>query len=148
MTKDQLDYLEQRLLSERQRAVKAVRQLDENLQPQKDDGDLTTYPFHLADEGTDTMEQEQSFLLLSNEGRLLYEIDEALRTLYQTPEKYGRCAECGVEIAYERLDLVPWATLCVEDQRLREEKSPERLTHTLGKSVSTTSTPLSSLRRR
>lgn len=115
------------MLSERERAVKAVRQLDEILEPQDQDGDLTTYPFHLADEGTDTMEQEQAFLLRSNEGRLLYEIDEALRMLYKTPEKYGKCMECSEDIQLDRLDLVPWATLCVEDQRLREEKSPEEV---------------------
>lgn len=123
MTKEQLDHLEQRLLEERQRAVKAVRQLDENLQPQEADGDLTSYPFHLADEGTDTMEQEQSYLLLSNEGRLLYEIDEALRTLYKNPERYGRCPECDKEISLDRLELVPWATLCLDHQRALEEKT-------------------------
>ena len=125
MTKQQRDELEQRLLKERQRAVKAVRQLDENLGPQEEDGDLTTYPFHLADEGTDTMEQEQGFLLRSNEGRLLYEIDEALRTLYKTPELYGKCMDCDKEISFERLDMVPWTTHCLECQQLHETTSSE-----------------------
>jgi len=124
MTKEQRDQLEQRLLKERQRAVKAVRQLDENLSPQDEDGDLTTYPFHLADEGTDTMEQEQGFLLRSQEGRLLYEIDEALRTLYKTPEDFGKCVECGKEIAFERLELVPWTRHCLDCKR-DQETSPE-----------------------
>src|SRR5688572_32768062 len=60
MTKEQRDQIEQRLLKERQRAVKAVRQLEETISPQDEDGDLTNYPFHLADEGTDTMEHEQA----------------------------------------------------------------------------------------
>jgi len=124
MTKEQRDQLEQRLLKERQRAVKAVRQLDENLSPQDEDGDLTTYPFHLADEGTDTMEQEQGFLLRSQEGRLLYEIDEALRTLYKTPEDFGKCVEPGKEIAFERLELVPWTRHCLDCKR-DQETSPE-----------------------
>ena len=122
MTREQRDHLEHRLLRERQRAEKAVRQLDK---PQEEDGDLTTYPFHLADEGTDTMEQEQSFLLRSKEGRLLYEIDEALRMLYKTPEQYGSCASCNAEIALERLDIVPWAKHCLDCQRLLEANSPE-----------------------
>jgi len=125
MTKQQLDHLEKRLLEERQRAVKSVRQLDDNLGPQDEDGDLTTYPFHLADEGTDTMEQEQGFLLRSKEGRLLYDIDEALRTLYKEPEKYGLCLTCGREITYERLDLVPWAKYCLDHQQEQEARSPE-----------------------
>lgn len=124
MTKEQRDQLEQRLLKERQRAVKAVRQLDESLAPQEEDGDLTTYPFHLADEGTDTMEQEQSFLLRSQEGRLLYEIDEALRTLYKEPERFGRCLECDKEIAFDRLEIVPWTRHCLDCKR-DQESSPE-----------------------
>jgi RNA polymerase-binding transcription factor DksA len=123
MKKKQLDHLEQRLLKERQRAVKAVRQLEDNTMPQDEDGDLTNYPFHLADEGTDTNEQEQSFLLRSQEGRLLYEIDDALRTLYKEPERYGRCYECDTEIAFERLDVVPWAKYCLEHQEKQEEQS-------------------------
>jgi DnaK suppressor protein len=125
MTNNERDHLEQRLLRERQRAEKAVRQLDEIIAPTQADGDLTTYPFHLADEGTDTMEQEQGFLLRSKEGRLLMQIDEALRMLYKTPELYGQCLSCGSAIAFERLDIVPWAMHCLECQQLQEAASPE-----------------------
>lgn len=120
MTKEQRDHLEQRLLKERQRAVKAVRQLEESLAPQAEDGDLTNYPFHLADEGTDTIEQEQSFLLRSQEGRLLNNIDDALRTLYKEAETYGKCMNCGDDIAFERLDIVPWAKHCLDCQQVEE----------------------------
>jgi RNA polymerase-binding transcription factor DksA len=120
MKKQQRDQLEQKLLKERQRAVKAVRQLDENNAPQTDDGDLTTYPFHIADEGTDTIEQEQGFLLRSKEGNLLYEIDESLRTLYKEPDKFGICESCGQEISMERLEVVPWAKTCLNCQQLQE----------------------------
>lgn len=122
MKKNERDHLEKRLLEERERAIKGLRQLDEHLAPLDADGELTNYPLHLADEGTDTMEQEQSFLLLSKEGRLLIDIDEALRTLYKEPDRYGNCINCGNQIAYERLDLVPWARLCVDCQRTQEEK--------------------------
>jgi RNA polymerase-binding transcription factor DksA len=117
MTKQEIEHLEKRLLAERERVIKALRQLDDSVSPTSGDGDLTTYPLHLADEGTDTMEQEQSFLLLSKEGRLLIDIDEALRTLYKEPERYGLCWNCTSAIVFERLDLVPWARLCVDCQR-------------------------------
>lgn len=121
MKKSELEHLEKRLLRERERVIKALRQLDDSLDP-GGDGDLTTYPLHLADEGTDTMEQEQSLLLLSKEGRLLIDIDEALRTLYKESERFGKCINCNGEIAFERLDLVPWARLCVDCQREHEER--------------------------
>ena len=121
MTKEQLEHLEQRLLKERQRAVKAVRQLEDTLTPLDDDGDLTNYPFHLADEGTDTIEQEQELSMLSSEARVLEDIDEALRRLYNEPDAFGRCEQCGRAIEPERLDLVPWTRLCAADQQAAEE---------------------------
>jgi RNA polymerase-binding protein DksA len=120
MNEEQRSHLEKRLLQERERSVKALRQMEDE---EKGDGDLTTYPFHLADEGTDTIEQEQEFLLRSVEGRRLYEIDDALRTLYKEPERYGVCMSCGNEIAFERLDIVPWAKHCLDCQT-REENKP------------------------
>jgi RNA polymerase-binding transcription factor DksA len=119
MDKKQLEHLEQRLLHERERAVKALRQLDND---DDEDGSLTTYPFHLADEGTDTMEQEQEFLLRSVEGRRMIDIDEALRTLYKEPERFGKCLSCGQDINSERLDFVPWTRLCLECQTAEENK--------------------------
>lgn len=121
MEKAQIDILEARLLREREGVVKALRQLDESVTTSDADGDLTTYPLHLADEGTDTMEQEQSFLLLSNEGRTLVGIDDALRRLHSEPENFGICAGCGETIAPERLELMPWALHCVECQSAEEE---------------------------
>jgi RNA polymerase-binding transcription factor DksA len=42
----------------------------------------------------------------------LEEIDEALERLYHRPDEYGRCEKTGEPIAYERLDLIPWARTC------------------------------------
>jgi DnaK suppressor protein len=122
MTKKERDHLEQRLLRERERALKVLQKFDDKTRVDgaQSDGDLTTYPLHLADEGTDTMEQEKEFLLATKEGSLLYSIDEALRTLYREPEKYGKCSNCGKEISFERLDIVPWTLMCVDCQRDQE----------------------------
>jgi RNA polymerase-binding transcription factor DksA len=122
MNQENREHFEQRLLQERERAIKALRQLDND---DDEDGDLTTYPFHLADEGTDTMEQEQEFLLRSVEGRRLYDIDDALRTLYKEPDRFGQCMNCEQEIVFERLDFVPWTKLCLECQTIEENKPVE-----------------------
>lgn len=127
MNGEQIQVLEKRLLAERERVLKALRQLDESVAPQGADGDLTMYPLHLADEGTDTMEQEQSFLLMSKEGRTLIEIDEALRRLYKTPESFGRCSNCERDISFDRLEILPWTHTCVDCQRSAEESTPARV---------------------
>ena len=114
MNEAQRKKVETRLLEERRGAMDNLGTLDERARALIDDGELSNYPQHLADEGTDTMEQEKSFLLASAEGRRLYQIDEALRRLYKTPEEFGTCAVCGKAIAAERLDLIPWTTTCAE----------------------------------
>ena len=63
--------------------------------PQDADGDLSSYSFHMADQGTDAMEREKAFLFASQEGRFLWHIDEALRRLYRSPETFGKCHNCG-----------------------------------------------------
>lgn len=121
MNEAQRKRLEERLQEERRRTVRALEKSDEATRTSAlDDGELTNYSQHLADEGTDTMEQEKALLLLSQEGQRLSEIDRALRRLYKEPETFGRCESCGNEIALERLDLVPWATRCKNCQSERE----------------------------
>jgi DnaK suppressor protein len=113
MTDSQRQHLEQRLLQERERTTRVLDRYQEHTRTStEDDGDLTQYKQHPADEGTDANEQEQQLLLLSKEGQLLAAIDEALRRLYKEPESYGRCERCGTDIEFERLDLLPWTLLC------------------------------------
>jgi len=42
-------------------------------------------------------------------------IDEALARI--ADGTYGICATCGREIGEERLEALPWATLCIDDAR-------------------------------
>jgi DnaK suppressor protein len=117
LTDAQRRHLEARLKDERSRLQ---RDLDRSLAVQEQDdeqdraGDLTKYPFHVADLGTDTMDAE---LQSSNQTRMsaeLAEIDAALDRMYRTPERYGVCEDTGKPIPYERLDLIPWARTCRE----------------------------------
>ena len=121
MKKKEIKYFEERLLEERARVLKQLGLYDKAFSdtPQGSDGDLSAYSFHMADQGTDAMEREKAFLFASKEGRFLYHIDQALRRLYQTPEQFGVCQECGEPISFERLDALPHTRLCV---RCKEEE--------------------------
>jgi len=119
-------HFEARLLAERARLVKELGYLEQNVlkQNQRDSsGDLSGYSFHMADLGTDAMEREKAFLFASAEGRAIYDVDEALRRLYNN--NYGTCESCGQPIARERLEVVPHARLCVRCKE-REEKAARR----------------------
>jgi RNA polymerase-binding protein DksA len=123
MPKKQLQYFEKRLLEERRRVLKELGHHDElfNKSDQAADGDLSTYSFHMADQGTDAMEREKAFLFASQEGRFLWHIDQALRRLYKSPETFGKCHNCGQDIAFERLDALPHARYCIECKQREED---------------------------
>lgn len=118
MPKKQLQHFEKRLQEERKRVLKELGHHGES--QQDTDGDLSSYSFHMADQGTDAMEREKAFLMASKEGRFLWHIDEALRRLYRSPETFGKCHSCGNDIAFERLDALPHARYCI-DCKQREE---------------------------
>jgi RNA polymerase-binding transcription factor DksA len=122
MAKKTLAHFEKRLLEERKRVLKELGHHGETFgaTQQDSDGDLSSYSFHMADQGTDAMEREKAFLFASQEGRFLWHIDEALRRLYTRPETFGRCHQCHEEIAFERLDALPHARFCISC-KLREE---------------------------
>jgi RNA polymerase-binding protein DksA len=123
MAKKQLAYFEKRLLEERKRVLKELGHHGETFGSTQTaaSGELTSYSFHMADQGTDAMEREKAFLFASQEGRFLWHIDEALRRLYRAPEAFGKCHSCGQEIAYERLDALPHARYCIECKQREED---------------------------
>jgi DnaK suppressor protein len=55
---------------------------------------------------------------LAMKRRELRQVDEALARL--ATDDYGVCEDCGAEIAEERLEILPFATRCVECERKRE----------------------------
>jgi DnaK suppressor protein len=122
LSKAERDQVEGWLQRERNRALEALGHFDEQSHDLRDRaGEMSLYRFHMADIGTEAMEQEKDFLLASNEGRRLYEIDEALRRLYKSPETFGTCERCGETISMERLEVVPQAQYCAECQIAIEE---------------------------
>ena len=127
MKKKQLAHLEKRLLEERARVMKELGNYDEQFSGtlQSSDGDLSSYSFHMADQGTDAMEREKQFLFASKEGRYLWHVNEALRRLYSNPGEFGKCHECGDEISFERLDALPHARLCIKCKAKEEDAKRE-----------------------
>ena len=123
MNKKQLRHLEKRLLEERDRVIKELQRYGESFsgELQSADGDLSSYSFHMADQGTDAMEREKQFLFASKEGRYLWHVNEALRRLYESPKKFGICQECGEPVGFERLDALPHARLCIKCKAKEED---------------------------
>ena len=70
---------------------------------------------HLADAASETYERELDEGLEDDARAQLRQVDEALARL--DAGTYGTCSVCGKEIPVERLEAVPWTTLCIDDAR-------------------------------
>jgi RNA polymerase-binding transcription factor DksA len=117
LNEEQRRRIEQRLHEERHRVLTVLRRFDEDRDSSLTaaSGDLSDYPFHVADHGTDSYDQEMDTVLAERSSRELEEIDEALRRLYEEPQRFGICENTGEPIPLERLELVPWTRTCVAD---------------------------------
>jgi RNA polymerase-binding protein DksA len=124
--KDELEKYEKLLLKKREELMEELKlrktQLDETIKDST--GDLSSYSYHMADQGTDAMEREKAFMFASKSGRLLYHIDEALRRLRRG--EFGNCQTCGKPIQKARLEAVPHARLCIECKEKEEEAKAGR----------------------
>jgi RNA polymerase-binding protein DksA len=114
------EHLRRRLLEERKRVVDAIENLhNENPGSIADETDEPTFQNnHLGDIATVTFDREMASTLEDNSTHVLTEIDGALQRMEDGT--YGLCERCGQPIGGERLEALPWATLCIEDKRKLE----------------------------
>jgi len=70
-----------------------------------------------ADAGSFTFERERDLSLVDNVKDLIDKVEHALARI--DAGSYGRCEACGNAIEAERLDALPYTTLCLADARRR-----------------------------
>ncbi|RJP80185.1 MAG: TraR/DksA family transcriptional regulator [Candidatus Zixiibacteriota bacterium] len=121
-SKDDLPYFEKLILVKREELLKELGYLKENsLEQSFTDytGEISTYSYHMADQGTAAQEREKAFLFASREGKYLSYLDRALERI--KAGTYGFCQECGQPIAKARLEAVPTARMCINCKAKQEE---------------------------
>jgi DnaK suppressor protein len=109
------------LLEERERVQAAIANLRESHPGSLDDEveEISTgSDNHIGDSATATLGREIDYTLGENSEQVLAEINTALQRIDEGT--YGTCAVCGKEIAHERLEAYPWASLCIDDARKAE----------------------------
>ena len=116
-----LDRFRTELLEERERVEAAIANLRDSHPGSLDDevdeiadGSDT----HVGDTATATLGREIDYTLGENSEQVLAEINAALQRIEDGT--YGTCGVCGKEIATERLEVYPWASLCIDDARKAE----------------------------
>jgi len=88
-----------------------VSKLEAEALKESGSGDLSSLPMHMADQGTDSFEQDMTLGLMETEGEELQEIEDAIeRTRDNT---FGVCETCHKAIPKPRLKAIPYARLCL-----------------------------------
>ena len=107
------------LEAERNRLLHAAQAVHHDGSLLEETGDLAIGSGdHIADSATETYLRELDEGLEENAEHLLDEIDAALVRI--DDGSYGLCTACGRPISQERLEAVPYATLCIDDKRALE----------------------------
>jgi RNA polymerase-binding transcription factor DksA len=109
-------------VAERERLTNAVDHLrGDNASSIEDElGELSTAGVdnHMADTASATYERELDAGLEEGAQHALGEVGAALARI--DAGTYGTCEACGERIGAERLAAIPWARLCIDDQRRSE----------------------------
>ena len=123
LSKQQLKQFRQLLITERVKFAAEIKSIAQDAlkSPREASGDLSAYTIHMADMAADTYERELSMNIVSSEQEILYQIDDALKRL--DDGSYGICQQCNKPISMSRLRAVPYASLCIECQRVKEQKT-------------------------
>lgn len=122
MDDNKLRHFEELLLREkdkRQEALEDVKQ-GKGIPLRDDTGELSSYDNHPGDLGNETFEAEKNVSFRTRDKFLLSEVEAALNKI--SGGTYGICEICRKEIDSDRLELFPYARLCIDCENEMEQK--------------------------
>jgi RNA polymerase-binding transcription factor len=109
----------ERLIRDRRAKLAAELQEDVERSREEEYADLAGPVTDAGDQASADLLADLDNAEVSRDVRMLRELDAALARL--ADGSYGTCAECGGEIALERLRAYPTALRCVDCQRVYEK---------------------------
>ena len=121
MNKKELVRFRKLIEAERDRVRRNLGIIEEEISDRTSNkaGGSQAYSNHMADIGSDAMDQEQAFLHASQETEYLKQLDDALKRIEDGT--YGVCAECKDKIPLKRLEAYLAAELCVACKSKQEK---------------------------
>ncbi len=131
--KKELDNFREIILQKRDEILEQLQNLKEQmLDPTTGEyiNENSPYSLHMAEQGTDAMEREKTFLYAQRENKFLGYLEDALKRI--DSGTYGICVECIEEpqhlcptcplIPKARLEAVPHSQLCLPMKQKQEKK--------------------------
>lgn len=132
-SKKDLEHFRQIILEKRDEIIEQLQNLKEQmLDPTTGEyiNENSPYSLHMAEQGTDAMEREKTFLYAQRENKFLGYLEDALKRI--DAGTYGICVECIDEpqnlcetcplIPKERLEAVPHSQHCLPIKQRQEKK--------------------------
>lgn len=119
-----LDMYREKLLNLKDDVMAQIREISKDtlMKSQKDiSGDISGYSIHPADAASDSYERDFNLELVSNERRIVMEIDEALKRVEDGT--YGICQMSGKPIKKLRLKAIPYAKYSKKCQEKIEKEN-------------------------
>ncbi len=117
MDQEFLDKMKDKLLEQRRTLLQSLSEQSEdmrNLVKTVDSGDE-------ADVAADVIDRQLLTSLGTQDANRLKQIDNAIDRINQN--KYGRCVLCGQEIPKERLEVLPYALMCISCASAEERRN-------------------------
>jgi DnaK suppressor protein len=128
-----LDHFREIILAKRDEIIEQLQNLKEQmLDPTTGEyiNENSPYSLHMAEQGTDAMEREKTFLYAQRENKFLGYLEDALKRI--DSGTYGICLECIDEpqhlcntcplIPKARLEAVPHSQLCLPIKQRQEKR--------------------------
>ncbi len=115
MEQEKINRIKQILIKKRNEIRTTIAKMDKNeaaLQNQFSPSELSNYDNHPAELGSELFQLGMNKTLKNHESHILKEIDNALNKVERGG--LGKCEICGLDIPFERLEVLPYARLCVK----------------------------------
>jgi RNA polymerase-binding transcription factor DksA len=132
-SKKDLDHFREIILEKRDEIIEQLQNLKEQmLDPTTGEyiNENSPYSLHMAEQGTDAMEREKTFLYAQRENKFLGYLEDALKRI--EAGTYGICVECIEEpqhlcdtcplVPKARLEAVPHSQLCLPMKEKKERR--------------------------
>ena len=121
MSKKDLEKFQKLIAAERRRVAAKLSSIGEEINDRSSSqtSGAQGYSNHMADIGSDAMEQEQAFIHASQGANYMQQLDGALVRIEKGT--YGVCEDCGGKIPVKRLEAFLAARLCIECKSKQEK---------------------------
>lgn len=113
LSQRELNHFKKLILEQKNDILENARRLRESLVDENTGeyvGENSTFSMHMAEQGTDEIEREKTFLFIQRDEKHLFYLESALERIEK--KTYGLCVSCGNPIEKARLEAVPITQHC------------------------------------